>query len=65
MAALEDDIKKAAEMPEGQEQAEFFADVILPKMNDVRAVADEMEENTAESYWPFPTYGDLLFSIQE
>ena len=65
VAALEDDIKKAAEMPEGQEQAEFFADVILPKMNDVRAVADEMEENTAESYWPFPTYGDLLFSIQE
>ena len=32
-------------------------------MQELRAVADELELNTAESYWPFPTYGDLLFSI--
>ncbi len=63
--ALEAEIQNANKLSGGQEQAEFFADVILPKMADVRAVADKMEENTAEKYWPFPTYGDLLFSIQE
>ena len=26
-------------------------------------VADEMELHTAKKYWPFPTYGDLLFSV--
>ncbi len=65
VAVLEADNEKALAMPEGQEQAEFYADVILKDMGEVRAVADEMEKDTAEEYWPFPTYGDLLFSIQE
>ena len=28
------------------------------------AVADEAETQTAEKYWPFPTYGDLLFGVR-
>ena len=36
---------------------------VFAAMQELRAVADELELNTAESYWPFPTYGDLLFSI--
>ena len=31
----------------------------------LRKTADDMEVNTAEKYWPFPTYGDILFSIKE
>ena len=33
-------------------------------MSSLRAVADEAESVTAESYWPFPTYGDLLFGVR-
>ena len=33
-------------------------------MNELRLVADELETLTAEAYWPFPGYGDLLFSVQ-
>ena len=62
---LEESTKKAIDMPEGQEQATFYHDVVLADMNAVRAVADEMEKYTAAEYWPFPTYGDLLFSIQD
>ena len=39
-------------------------DTILPKMAELRAVADEAETYTAEKYWPFPTYGELLFSVK-
>ena len=38
-------------------------DDILPKMAQLRAVADEAETLTAKSYWPFPGYGELLFSV--
>ena len=39
-------------------------DTILPLMSSLRAVADEAETMTAEKYWPFPTYGDLLFGVR-
>lgn len=45
------------------ENAHYFADSVLPQMNEVRKVADELEVNVAKSYWPFPTYDDLLFNV--
>ena len=44
-------------------QAEFVRDTVLPCMAALRAVCDEAETLTAASYWPFPTYGDLLFGV--
>ena len=46
-----------------EKTAKFFADKIIPVMQQVRAFADDMELNTAKKYWPFPTYGDILFSV--
>ncbi|HIV85811.1 MAG TPA: glutamine synthetase III [Candidatus Monoglobus merdigallinarum] len=62
---LDSSISEALAMPEGHDQAMFYHDVVLENMNGVREIADEMEKHTAEEYWPFPTYGDLLFSIQD
>lgn len=62
---LDASVKEALGMPEGQEQATFYHDTVLADMDAVREIADEMEKYTAEEYWPFPTYGDLLFSIQD
>ena len=39
-------------------------DTVLPAMNELRAVADEAESVTAKRFWPFPTYGELLFSVR-
>ena len=36
---------------------------MFPAMQELRAVADELETLVGEDYWPFPTYGDLLFKI--
>ncbi|MBR4703175.1 MAG: glutamine synthetase III [Oscillospiraceae bacterium] len=38
-------------------------DEVLPKMAALRALCDDAETLTAASYWPFPTYGDLLFGV--
>ena len=45
------------------EESRFVRDEVLPKMAALRAVCDEAETLTAASYWPFPTYGDLLFGV--
>lgn len=45
------------------ERADFSRSHIFSAMQELRAVVDELEANTAKRYWPFPTYGDLLFSV--
>ena len=37
---------------------------MLQKMAELRVVCDEAETLTAAKYWPFPTYGDLLFGVR-
>ncbi len=39
-------------------------DVVIPKMAALRAPCDQAEEYTAADFWPFPTYGDLLFGVK-
>ncbi len=45
-------------------EAETIRDVILPKMCELRLACDEAETLTDKSYWPFPTYSDILFSVR-
>ncbi len=49
---------------EGKEAAFFFHDSVIPKMMELRITADELEIRTSKECWPFPSYGDLLFSVQ-
>ena len=39
-------------------------DEVIPAMNALRAAVDEAETLTASDFWPFPTYGDILFSVK-
>lgn len=45
-------------------EAEMIRDNVLVKMSELRLACDEAETVTAKKYWPFPTYGDLLFSVR-
>ena len=42
----------------------MIRDGILVKMSELRVACDEAETVTAKKYWPFPTYGDLLFGVK-
>ena len=44
-------------------QAFHIRDDVLLRMDELRGLCDEAETLTASDYWPFPTYGDLLFGV--
>lgn len=62
-ADLEKYVLEAKDIDDNEELAKFFHDTILSQMNEVRAIADELETLVGKDYWPFPTYTDLLFSV--
>ena len=41
----------------------YYKDNVLAAMQELRAVADEMESNMSAKLWPYPSYGTLLFSV--
>ncbi len=43
--------------------ATYYKDVIIPAMEGLRAVVDQMEVDTASDFWPYPSYGDLMFKV--
>ena len=61
---LEDEIMKLKFISDVKQESYAIRDSILPKMGELRAVADEAETLTADKYWPFPTYGELLFGVR-
>ncbi len=52
-------------LPRGDtlDRALFYRDHVLSGMEDLRQDLDEMERLTAAAFWPLPTYGDLMFSV--
>ena len=61
LAEITINIKSAGDV---YEQANAIRDRLLPAMDSLRALCDEAETITADKYWPFPTYSDLLFSVR-
>ena len=63
-ADLDGEIAKFQAIEDVTEAANDIRDVILGKMDALRAVCDEAETITAKEFWPLPTYSDLLFSVK-
>ena len=63
-AALEGAVVKLDEAKDIIEQSAMIRDLVLPKMCELRAYCDEAETVTSKDYWPYPSYGDLLFSVK-
>ena len=61
---LEDALLQLKSASDVETESEMIRDVLLVKMSELRVVCDEAETITAEKYWPFPTYGDLLFGVR-
>lgn len=61
-AALEAVVEKSKKHS-GSDLAHFTRENIVPAMEAARAVADELELLVGKNYWPFPTYGDILFYV--
>lgn len=61
LLASVEETKKAASTADA---ANLFKSVIIPEMEKLRAFADEAECITGAKYWPYPSYGDLIYGVQ-
>ena len=52
-----------AEKFSGSLQSHYYREEVLPRMEDVRRFADNLELIVAKDYWPLPTYSDMLFYV--
>lgn len=64
IAAFEESLEKINACSDKLAVANMYKDVIIPAMESIRADVDAAESITASKYWPYPSYGDLLFSVQ-
>ena len=72
-ADLENFVKKTAELKaatdgiksisDSLEQAKYCREKVFTLMNELRAVGDAMEKKTSAEYWPYPSYGEILFGV--
>ena len=44
--------------------ADIYKDEVIPSMNNLRAHVDAMETDIAWEFWPYPSYGEMLFSVR-
>ncbi|MBQ4496803.1 MAG: glutamine synthetase III [Spirochaetaceae bacterium] len=66
-AALEKAVMDAKELASGEDSgktAMFYCKTVFAAMNELRICADELEVITPKELWPFPSYGDLLYSVR-
>ncbi len=63
--ALEEEVEAAVEHADSiRELAQYSYTHIFSAMEALRETADKMEMSTASKFWPYPSYGELLFSVQ-
>ena len=55
---------KAADIKGVQQLADYYADEVFPAMQEARIPADEMEMSMDAKYWPYASYGQMLYSIK-
>ena len=60
---LENELVKCREITDVEAQANCYHDKVFTAMGELRAYADEIETLVGEKYWPYPTYGSLLFYV--
>ena len=61
---LEAAVKNAADYSgENLEHAKYFRNTVFALMEELRAVGDEMETEMPSKYWPYPSYGEILFGV--
>ena len=63
MGDLEEILEKCHKITDVEELANFYHDNVFAAMAELRASADGIESLVGAKYWPYPTYGELLFYV--
>ncbi|NLF26897.1 MAG: glutamine synthetase type III [Clostridiales bacterium] len=62
--ALEKAVRDAAEFEGAAELAQYYRKGVFPAMEALRQAVDQAEPLVDSSAWPYPSYGELLFSVK-
>ena len=62
--ALEKAVNELKSIEGAYETALYCKDNVIKAMENLREVVDELETITSAEYWPYPSYGDLLFGVK-
>lgn len=63
-AELEEAVIKASDYSDDNlKYAKYYRETVFALMQELRAVGDAMETETASEYWPYPSYGELLYGV--
>ena len=61
---LEENLEQFKSLEDVFASSAFVRDEMLPSMEILRGYVDEAEMLTSQKDWPFPSYGQLLFSVK-
>ena len=61
---LENAIVSVKEISDISKQSYAYRDSVFLAMQDLRAAVDKAESLCATKYWPYPSYGELLFGVR-
>jgi len=63
-SALEYAVMDVKNISDSLALARYYKDVVFAAMNELRIVVDGLETHCAAEFWPYPSYGELLFSVK-
>ena len=43
--------------------AKYYRNTVFVLMNELRAIGDAMERKSSAQFWPYPSYGEILFGV--
>ena len=61
---LESALIEASDIADTTLLSKFYRDCVVATMNELRIGIDELESLTDAKIWPYPSYGELLFSVK-
>jgi glutamine synthetase len=61
---LEKLLLEAKKLNDVFETAKYYKEIVFENMNNLRIEVDELEALIPKKYWNYPTYGEMLYSVQ-
>ncbi len=61
--ALEKALNAAEDISDNLDLAKYYRNTVFELMQELRAIGDSMEKETNAEYWPYPSYGEILFGV--
>ena len=56
-------VRESGNYSDNLELAKYYRNTVFERMNELRELGDSMEKETSADYWPYPSYGEILFGV--